>query len=107
MVVKFLLVFALTLIPAVNSAYANERVNNVMWSNRAENRLGIPLRVFSADPTKNTVAIFYSGDAGWQNIDEEVANYLQRKGSPSLASIHSVIFGPNGLQTKLLQILDV
>ncbi|MBO9101831.1 MULTISPECIES: AcvB/VirJ family lysyl-phosphatidylglycerol hydrolase [Rhizobium] len=111
MVVKFLLVFALTLIPAVNSAYANERVNNVMWSNRAENRLGIPLRVFSADPTKNTVAIFYSGDAGWQNIDEEVANYLQREGIP-VVGVNSLRYfwakrSPNETAADLGRLIDV
>ncbi|MVA27195.1 hypothetical protein GOZ92_22430 [Agrobacterium vitis] len=111
MVIKLLLVFALTLIPGVNSAYANQRVNHVMWSNRGANRLGIPLRVFSANPTKNTVAIFYSGDAGWQNIDEEIANYLQTEGIP-VVGVNSLRYfwserSPSGTAADLGHLIDV
>ncbi|WP_205590202.1 AcvB/VirJ family lysyl-phosphatidylglycerol hydrolase [Agrobacterium tumefaciens] len=76
------LILVFTLFLAADAAYANDRANGVMWSNGGEAGVRLPLRVFNAKPAKNTVAIIYSGDAGWQNIDEVIGTYLQTEGIP-------------------------
>ena len=44
--------------------------------------LDLPLTVLDAKPTMNTMAIIYSGDGGWRDIDSEVGDYLQGQGIP-------------------------
>lgn len=44
--------------------------------------LGLPLDIMSAKPTEDTLAIVYSGDGGWRDIDKEVGSYLQDEGIP-------------------------
>jgi type IV secretory pathway VirJ component len=44
--------------------------------------LGLPIDVMSAKPTEDTLAIIYSGDGGWRDIDKEVGSYLQDEGIP-------------------------
>lgn len=44
--------------------------------------LGLPIDVMDAKPTKDTLAIVYSGDGGWRDIDKEVGGYLQDEGIP-------------------------
>nr|QCL10049.1 bacterial virulence family protein [Rhizobium rhizogenes] len=42
----------------------------------------LPLHLMNGKATKNTLAILYSGDGGWQDIDERVGSYLQNEGIP-------------------------
>jgi len=44
--------------------------------------LGLPLTILDAKPTLDTMAIIYSGDGGWRDIDSEVGAALQAEGIP-------------------------
>ncbi|MDQ0458455.1 virulence factor family protein [Rhizobium paknamense] len=45
--------------------------------------LGLPLTLLEVDKPKfDTVAIFYSGDGGWRDIDSDIASYFQEEGLP-------------------------
>lgn len=44
--------------------------------------LGLPVDVMNTKPTEDTLAIVYSGDGGWRDIDKEVGSYLQDQGIP-------------------------
>lgn len=44
--------------------------------------LGLPLTVLEAKPAFDTMAVVYSGDGGWRDIDSQVAGALQQKGVP-------------------------
>ncbi|MBP1882745.1 virulence factor family protein [Sinorhizobium mexicanum] len=48
----------------------------------AENPFGLPLTILDAKPTRDTMAVIYSGDGGWRDIDKEVGNVLQQQGVP-------------------------
>ncbi|SCM72888.1 Acid tolerance and virulence protein [uncultured Pleomorphomonas sp.] len=43
---------------------------------------GIPITVVGANPTHDTMAIIYSGDGGWRDIDAEIGGYLAKAGVP-------------------------
>jgi type IV secretory pathway VirJ component len=47
-----------------------------------EATLGLPLTILEAPPKLDTMAIVYSGDGGWRDIDSEVAAALQADGVP-------------------------
>lgn len=47
-----------------------------------DNPLGLPLTVLETKPTRDTMAIVYSGDGGWRDIDKEVGDVLQQQGMP-------------------------
>jgi type IV secretory pathway VirJ component len=47
-----------------------------------DNPLGLPLTVLDAKPTRDTMAIVYSGDGGWRDIDKQVGDLLQQQGMP-------------------------
>lgn len=47
-----------------------------------DNPLGLPLTVLDAKPTRDTMAIVYSGDGGWRDIDKQVGDILQQQGMP-------------------------
>ncbi|MCA1403237.1 virulence factor family protein [Ensifer sp. IC3342] len=51
-------------------------------SGEAENPFGLPLTILDTKPTRDTMAVVYSGDGGWRDIDKEVGNVLQREGVP-------------------------
>ncbi|MQW90640.1 virulence factor family protein [Sinorhizobium saheli] len=51
-------------------------------SDEADNPFGLPLTVLDAKPTRDTMAVIYSGDGGWRDIDKEVGNVLQQQGVP-------------------------
>lgn len=51
-------------------------------SGSADNPLGLPLTVLDAKPAFDTMAIVYSGDGGWRDIDKEVGASLQKQGIP-------------------------
>jgi len=46
--------------------------------------LDLPLTVLDAKPAMNTMAIIYSGDGGWRDLDSEVGGYLQSQGIPTV-----------------------
>ncbi|WP_267554862.1 virulence factor [Rhizobium rhizogenes] len=48
----------------------------------AKSPLGLPVDVMETTPTEDTLAIVYSGDGGWRDIDKEVGSYLQDQGIP-------------------------
>lgn len=47
-----------------------------------EDPLGLPITVLEAKPAMDTMAIIYSGDGGWRDLDMEVGGVLQKKGVP-------------------------
>jgi type IV secretory pathway VirJ component len=59
-------------------------------SGSSDNPLGLPLAVLDAKPTMDTMAIIYSGDGGWRDIDKEVGGKLQAEGIPVIGidSLH-------------------
>ncbi|MFB9949652.1 virulence factor family protein [Rhizobium puerariae] len=46
--------------------------------------LDLPLTVLDAKPAMNTMAVIYSGDGGWRDLDSEVGGYLQSQGIPTI-----------------------
>ncbi len=44
--------------------------------------LDLPIIPIEAQPTRNTMAIIYSGDGGWRDIDQKLGAYLQEEGIP-------------------------
>ncbi|UXS02396.1 virulence factor family protein [Agrobacterium tumefaciens] len=44
--------------------------------------LGLPITVLETKPVMDTMAIIYSGDGGWRDLDEEVGGALQKEGVP-------------------------
>ncbi|HWU61997.1 MAG TPA: AcvB/VirJ family lysyl-phosphatidylglycerol hydrolase [Ensifer sp.] len=48
----------------------------------ATNDLGLPLTELATTPKFDTMAIFYSGDGGWRDIDSQIGEYLQTQGIP-------------------------
>lgn len=44
--------------------------------------LGLPLNVLATKPTMDTMAVVYSGDGGWRDIDSQVAGALHDQGIP-------------------------
>lgn len=44
--------------------------------------LDLPIVPIEAAPTRNTIAIIYSGDGGWRDIDQKLGAYLQEEGIP-------------------------
>ncbi|OHV72219.1 virulence factor family protein [Ensifer sp. LCM 4579] len=43
---------------------------------------GLPLTILDAKPTRDTMAVIYSGDGGWRDIDKQVGGALQQDGIP-------------------------
>lgn len=48
------------------------------------NDLGLPLTELATKPTMDTMAVFYSGDGGWRDIDSEIGGYFQAHGIPTV-----------------------
>ncbi len=61
-------------------------------SGSADNPLGLPLAVLEAKPSMNTMAIIYSGDGGWRDIDKEVGAALQKEGIPVIGVDSTSLF---------------
>jgi type IV secretory pathway VirJ component len=59
-------------------------------SANADNPLGLPLTVLDAKPAFDTMAVIFSGDGGWRDIDKEVGASLQKQGIPvvGIDSLH-------------------
>ncbi|MEZ2132071.1 MULTISPECIES: virulence factor family protein [unclassified Sinorhizobium] len=54
----------------------------VSASGGSDNPLGLPLAILEATPAFDTMAVVYSGDGGWRDIDKEVGAALQAEGIP-------------------------
>lgn len=46
------------------------------------NPLDLPIKVLETRPVMDTMAVIYSGDGGWRDLDEEVGGALQKQGIP-------------------------
>ncbi|CDN50042.1 AcvB/VirJ family lysyl-phosphatidylglycerol hydrolase [Neorhizobium galegae] len=51
---------------------------------RTNQPLDLPLTVLQAKPAMNTMAVIFSGDGGWRDLDSEVGGYLQSQGIPTI-----------------------
>lgn len=51
-------------------------------SSQRNQPMDLPLTVLDAKPSMNTMAIIFSGDGGWRDIDSEIGGYLQGEGVP-------------------------
>ncbi|MET0749111.1 MAG: AcvB/VirJ family lysyl-phosphatidylglycerol hydrolase [Rhizobium sp.] len=60
----------------------NTLVDLVKSLSAEKSPLGLPINVLDTKPTEDTLAIIYSGDGGWRDIDKEVGSYLQDQGIP-------------------------
>lgn len=47
-----------------------------------DNPLGLPIKVLETNPVMDTMAVIYSGDGGWRDLDEEVGGALQKQCIP-------------------------
>jgi type IV secretory pathway VirJ component len=56
----------------------------------ADNPLSLPLTILDAKPVFDTMAVIFSGDGGWRDIDKEVGASLQKQGIPvvGIDSLH-------------------
>ena len=50
----------------------------------SDSPLGLPLTILEAKPTMDTMAIIYSGDGGWRDLDKDVGGFLQQDGIPTV-----------------------
>ncbi len=61
----------------------SDHLTDIIDSERdAGNPFGLPLTILDAKPTRDTMAVIYSGDGGWRDIDKEVGDVLQQQGVP-------------------------
>jgi type IV secretory pathway VirJ component len=64
------------------TAFTGKLSELVALSSNDDNPLGLPLTVLDTDPTRDTLAIVYSGDGGWRDIDKQTGDLLQQQGIP-------------------------
>jgi type IV secretory pathway VirJ component len=64
------------------TVFADTLDDLVTASGAFDNPLGLPLAVLEAKPNLDTMAVIYSGDGGWRDIDKEVGGMLQKEGIP-------------------------
>ena len=64
----------------VLSQALNDRVDAASGS--GGDTLGLPLTLLEAKPAMDTMAIIYSGDGGWRDIDSQVGEALRARGIP-------------------------
>ncbi|MHB0950551.1 MAG: virulence factor family protein [Allorhizobium sp.] len=58
-------------------------LDDLIASQSTDDPLGLPLDILDvASPTHDTMAVVYSGDGGWRDLDRDVAGYLQQQGVP-------------------------
>lgn len=63
-------------------ALAQALADRVDAAGDTDSPLGLPLDVLKATPAYDTMAVVYSGDGGWRDIDKQVAGALQQRGIP-------------------------
>jgi type IV secretory pathway VirJ component len=64
--------------------YLTTWLENQISADRPQGSLDLPLSVLEAKPAMDTMAIIYSGDGGWRDLDSEVGGYLQAQGMPTV-----------------------
>ncbi|QWW67126.1 virulence factor family protein [Rhizobium sp. WYJ-E13] len=64
------------------TVFADTLDDLVTASGAFDNPLGLPLAVLDTMPNLDTMAVIYSGDGGWRDIDKEVGGMLQKEGIP-------------------------
>lgn len=64
--------------------YLSTWLDNQLSADRPQGDLDLPLSVLEAKPAMDTMAIIYSGDGGWRDLDSEVGGYLQSQGMPTV-----------------------
>jgi type IV secretory pathway VirJ component len=64
--------------------YLTTWLENQISADRPQGSLDLPLSVLEAKPAMDTMAIIYSGDGGWRDLDSEVGGYLQSQGMPTV-----------------------
>ncbi|WP_281287469.1 AcvB/VirJ family lysyl-phosphatidylglycerol hydrolase [Aliirhizobium smilacinae] len=62
--------------------YLGTWLQNQLSAGKSEGALDLPLSVLEAKPAMDTMAIVYSGDGGWRDLDSELGGYLQSQGVP-------------------------
>jgi type IV secretory pathway VirJ component len=82
MILKYAMTFIAMLVMTAGSANARQDIGSVRRLPGETTSLNLPIQVMDAKPTKDTLAILYSGDGGWQDLDEKVGGYLQNEGIP-------------------------
>lgn len=65
-----------------NSALSEMLDNAIAAGKASESPLGLPIEILPAKPALKTMAIIYSGDGGWRDLDKEIGISLQSKGIP-------------------------
>lgn len=66
----------------VYAALSSTLAGYIQQEDEGDNPFGLPLTVLDAKPARDTMAVIYSGDGGWRDIDKEVGNALQQQGVP-------------------------
>ncbi|RYC12126.1 virulence factor family protein [Ciceribacter ferrooxidans] len=67
---------------SAGDALAQTLGDRVDAGGNADDPLGLPLTLLEATPAMDTMAIIYSGDGGWRDLDRQVGAVLQEKGIP-------------------------
>jgi len=67
-----------------DAALSRTLLEHIAAVNRNDQPLDLPLTVLEAKPAMNTMAVIYSGDGGWRDLDSEVGGYLQSQGIPTV-----------------------
>ncbi|TDK34364.1 virulence factor family protein [Rhizobium deserti] len=67
-----------------DAAFMNLLTEQISRGRKSDQPLELPLTVLEAAPVMNTMAVVFSGDGGWRDIDSEVGGYLQKQGIPTV-----------------------
>jgi type IV secretory pathway VirJ component len=62
--------------------YLDSWLQDQLSTGKSEGALDLPLSVLETKPVMDTMAIIYSGDGGWRDLDSELGEYLQTQGVP-------------------------
>lgn len=87
-------------------------VNAAPSGTDAASRLtALPLTILPATASKGLMAVVYSGDGGWRDLDRQIGLYLSRKGIPTVGVDSLSYFWstqtPDGTASDLASIMDV
>lgn len=63
-------------------ALAQILADRIDVSSGSDDPLGLPITVLETKPTMDAMAIIYSGDGGWRDLDKQVGGALQGMGIP-------------------------
>lgn len=82
MILKYAAVLIAILAIAVGPVDAREDGPAVKGKPSDTTPANLPIHVINGKATQDTLAILYSGDGGWQDLDEQVGNNLRNAGIP-------------------------